>query len=88
MQLIYSAEVLLFSAEIPEHIDAFDLYQHEFKNSMVTELWFLLAQPCNNSHFYLLIVMDSVTSQVCFDFSKSFPSLMFHLHTSLMCWAN
>jgi len=66
MQLIYSAEVSLFSAEIPKHIDAAVPYLHEFKNSVVVELWLLLSQPCNNNHFHLPIIMDSVTSQMCF----------------------
>jgi len=88
MQLIYSAEVLLFSAEIPKHIDAVVPYWHEFNNSVVLEQWLLLSRPCNNSHFHLPIVTDSVTSQACFDFLKSFPLLMFRSHTFLMCWAN
>jgi hypothetical protein len=53
MQLIYFAEVLLFSAKIPKHIDAVVPYQHEFKNSMVIELWLLLSQTLQQQPFSL-----------------------------------
>jgi hypothetical protein len=45
MELIYSTEILLFFNIIPEHIDAFVPFWHEFKNSFAAEIGILHSQP-------------------------------------------
>jgi hypothetical protein len=64
MYLIFSTTVSLFFTTIPEHIDISVSSSHEFKNSVVAEIWLLHSQPFTNNHFHLLITVESAASQM------------------------
>ena len=50
--LICCTQVLLFFTRIPEQIDAFVPFLHEFKNSDIVEIGLLHSQPFPLPHYY------------------------------------
>jgi hypothetical protein len=60
-KLIDSTEVLLFFNIILEHIVVFVVSWHEFKNSIVVEIWLLHSQLFMSSYFHFFIIVELMT---------------------------
>jgi hypothetical protein len=64
MWLIYSTYESLFLSTVPDHIDAFVLTWHEFKNSVAVQIGFLHSQPFTIRRFRFFIIVESAISRV------------------------
>jgi hypothetical protein len=56
----------LFFSILPEHIDAFVPYWHEFKNSVAVEISLLHSQPFTNIHLHFSSLWSRRPPKCCF----------------------
>ena len=85
MWFIYCTGISLLFSVIPKPIDAYSLYWHKFENFVPVESVLFHLQLFMNSHFPLLIPVESVISHVLHQWPKHYGgwSCVSDLHDKL-----